>query len=261
MRKTTMSSTSNSGRYMLSAQTDSRGVCISSTETTVIHNCVESTSQTDTIYVYAYPMLTNQAQTTLELYVLDAENEEHTLLSAAIPVAPVASAKLVLNGYNKNNGARIIGRCSSGKVLLYGWVNRSIVSVPMSVKTMVGHLNLSFQNISFVGTETRHLSSSIPLTFVSSNHTTTTPAQGLLMAATQGTLKSIILISKHPSLLTDAEALEKGNVQIVLNNARFPSGVSGPAQGRLVLKEIGDSALLVYTGDFWMIMGSGCTAL
>jgi len=211
------------------------------------------------------PNASNVVTTQLQLSVLDSKNIRHPLTTTSIQPGPIQAPVLVLNGYNKNQGARVVGHCNSGMgCSLFGYYVRTTISVPMSVKTMIGHMSLSYQTISFNGTETRVVSNTTPTTFLISNHTTTSSAIATLGPAEVGTVKAMLLVSKHPSLTpgyTDdgTQPEEKGNITIVPNSARFPGGVSGPSQGRLVMKEVGDSALLIYSGEYWMILGTGCT--
>eukprot|EP00965_Chrysotila_dentata_P033260 1107793-Pleurochrysis_carterae.AAC.1 len=58
---------------------------------------------------------------------------------------------------------------------------------------------------------------------------------------------------KHPA----ASSNETGNCVVVPSAARFPSGEDGAAIGTLTFQDVGDSAILVWSGTIWMLVGTG----
>ena len=146
-------------------------------------------------------------------------------------------------------------RAIDGEIGVYGWYNRSTINVPPSVNTLIGQMALGYQIVSFSSDdETRIIDTTTPITFLTTSHTTTgRSCRATLGAAAVGTLKIILMSGKHPG----AAGNTQGNCTIVPNSARFPAGEDAAASGTLTFQDVGDSAIMVWSGTFWMLVGTG----
>ncbi len=255
-----MSTLSFSGRGILNGIAEGGFPTRVGLSPTVIHTAVDGSQQLDTLYVYGYTCRRDAsvgivAGVQVEVSVLDKNNQQYVLSSLTLPGLPCTSPTLIVNGQVKNNGARLRVRVLDGEAAVFGWYNRSTVSVPPSVNTLIGQMTLGYQIISFASdNETRVVDTTTPLTFITTSHTTTARAcRATLGTAAVGTMKFIVMSGKHPG----ASGNEQGTCTLVPNASRFPSGESGVATGTLTFQDIGDSAILVYSGVLWMLVGTG----
>ena len=227
-------------------------------EKRVVHTAVEGALQLDTLYVMAHSARTAAgavAPVRIEVSVLSPAGTEYTLVVVTLPGLPSASGPTtIVNGFTKNEGARIQARCLDGQASVFGWYSRSAVDLPPSVRTVVGQLTLGYQVISFASEdETRVVDTTTPLTFVTTSHTTEKRCTATLGAAAAGTVKYIVMNGKTPG----AAEQDSGNFVLKPNVARFPGGETGPAEGTLTFQDVGDSAVLVFGGTSWMLLGTG----
>lgn len=253
-----MSTLSVSGRGILNGQAEGGFPLKVGIQKTVIHTAVEGTDQLDTLYVYAYVSRRNVgavAGVQVEVSVLNSNNEEYVLTSSTLPGLPCASATIIVNGQVKNNGARLRVRAVDGEVGVYGWYNRSTINVPPSVNTLIGQMTLGYQVISFSSDdETRVIDTTTPITFITTSHTTAgKTCRATLGAAVVGTLKILVMSGKHPA----ASGNDEGNCTVIPNSSRFPAGDQGVATGTLTFQDVGDSAIMIWSGAFWMLVGTG----
>lgn len=225
---------------------------------TNIHTAVEGAQQLDTMYVYAYvvrraPGLVAGVQ--LEVCVLDKNNRDYVLSTSTLPALPCTSPTLIVNGQVKNNGARLRVRAIDGIIAVYGWYNRSTISVPPSVHTLIGQMTLGYQIISFASDdETRIVDTTTPISFITTSHTTSVrTCRATLGTAAVGTIKIIVMSAKHPAAVGN----DQGNCTVVPNSARFPAGEDGAAVGTLTFQDVGDSAIMLWSGTMWMLVGTG----
>lgn len=253
-----MSTLSFSGRGILNGQGEGGFPIKVGLQKTVVHTTVEGSQQLDTIYVYAYVSRRARGPTAgvrVEVSVLDKSNNEYVLTSITLPGLPCTSPTIIVNGQVKNNGSRLRIRSIDGEVGVYGWYNRSTINVPPSVNTLIGQMTLGYQIVSFASDdETRVIDTTTPITFLTTSHTTTgRSCRATLGTAAVGTLKIIVMSGKHPA----ASGNDQGNCTIVPNSTRFPAGEDGVAVGTLTFQGIGDSAIMVWSGNFWMLVGTG----
>ena len=223
----------------------------------VVHTAVEGTTQLDTIYIFGFTVrraLGSVAGVRVEASVLDKNSQEYVIATVTLPGLPCTSPTIVLNGQVKNNGARIRLRALDGEASVFGWFNRSTISVPPSVRTVVGQLALGYQTISFSSdAETRIIDTSTPVTFLTSSHTTSSRPRATLGPAAIGTLKILIFSGKSP-----AASSTQGAITVIPSASRFPRGEDGvDPVGTLTFVDIGDSAILLWSGEYYVIVGSG----
>lgn len=251
-----MSSITASGRAILNGLAEGGYPLKVGSAKAVVHTAIEGSAQLDTVYVYAFVCRRSSgtvASVTVEATVLNKNNSEYVLSSLVLPGLPCTAPTLVVNGQVKNNGARLRIRAVDGEIGVFGWYNRSTISVPPSVRTVVGSLALGYQILSFSSDdEIKVIDTTLPVTFISTSHTTSNKCRATLAASTVGGVKFIIMVSRNPSL-TDATL---GNCTVVPSASRFPRGEQ-LATGTLTFSEEGDSAMLIWTGSTWMILGSG----
>lgn len=224
----------------------------------VIHTAVEGTQQLDTLYVYAYVARRTSGVTAgvqVEVSVLDKSNGEYVLTSVTLPGLPCTSPTIIVNGQVKNNGSRVLVRAIDGAIGVFGWYNRSTINVPPSVNTLIGQMTLGYQIVSFSSDdETRVVDTTTPITFITTSHTTSVrTCRATLGSAAVGTIKIVVMSGKHPA----ASQNSQGNCTVVPSAARFPAGEQGAATGTLTFQDVGDSAIMVWTGTFWMLVGTG----
>lgn len=253
-----MSTVSFSGRAILNGQAEGGYPIKVGESKTVIHTSVEGDQQLDTIYVYAYVSRRERGPVSgvsVEMSVLDKNNQEYILTSVSIPGLPCTSPTIVVNGQVKNNGTRMIMRAIDGEVAVYGWYNRSTINIPPSVNTLIGQMSLGYQMVSFSSDdETRIVDTVTPITFLTTSHTTEgRSCRATLGAAAVGTIKILVMSGKHPG----ASSNTQGNCTIIPSSSRFPSGEEGVASGTLTFQDVGDSAIMVWNGSFWMLVGTG----
>tara|TARA_B100000676_G_scaffold309628_1_gene373754 strand:- start:211 stop:984 length:774 start_codon:yes stop_codon:yes gene_type:complete len=253
-----MSTLSFSGRGILNGQSDGGFPIKVTGEKTVVHTTVEGSDQLDTIYIFAYVSRRERgpaAGVQVEVSVLDKSNSEYVLTSMTLPGLPCVSPTIIVNGHVKNNGARLRVRCLDGEVGVFGWYNRSTINVPPSVNTLIGQMSLGYQIVSFSSDdETRVVDTATPITFITTSHTTEGRAcRATLGPAAVGTIKILVMSSKNPA----ASQTTQGTCTVVPNSARFPSGEDGAAVGTLTFQDVGDSAIMVWSGSFWMLIGTG----
>ena len=253
-----MSTLSFSGRGILNGMQEGGFPLSVGVDKMVVHTAVEGSVQLDTLYVYAFvarraPGVVAGVQ--VEVSVLDKNNGEYVLTTITLPGLPCTSPTIIVNGQVKNNGARIRVRAVDGRVGVFGWYNRSTINVPPSVNTLIGQMALGYQIVSFAsGDETRIVDAAAPITFITTSHTTAgRSCRATLGAAAVGTIKIIVMSGKHPA----ASGNTQGNCTVVPSAARFPAGEQGSAVGTLTFQDVGDSAILVWSGTFWMIVGTG----
>lgn len=222
----------------------------------VAHTCVDGTAQLDTVYIFAFVARRSPGTTApvrVETSVLDRNNGEYILSDITLPGLPCTSPTIVVNGQVKNNGARIRVRALDGEVSIFGWYNRSTVSVPPSVRTLVGQLVLAYQIISFSSDdESRIIDVVTPVTFITTSHTTQRRSTATLGSANVGTVKIIVMSGKSP-----AATSSEGHCTIVPSQSSFPAGEGGPPVGTLTFQDVGDSAILMWSGTLWMLVGTG----
>jgi len=253
-----MSTLSFSGRGILNGQSEGGYPIKVGTQKTVVHTTVEGSQQLDTIYVYAYVSRREKgpvAGVQVEVSVLDKNNKEYVLTSITLPGLPCTSPTIVVNGQVKNNGSRLRIRAIDGEIGVFGWYNRSTINVPPSVNTLIGQMTLGYQIVSFASDdETRVIDTTTPITFLTTSHTTQgRSCRATLGAAAVGTIKILVMSSKHPG----ATGNTQGNCTIIPSASRFPSGEEGAATGTLTFQDVGDSAIMVWSGTFWMLVGTG----
>jgi len=224
----------------------------------VVHTAVEGNLQLDTVFVYGF--VSRRAPGTVagvrvEVSVQDRNNEEYVLSSITLPGLPCTSPTIIVNGQVKNNSARIRIRAVDGEIGVYGWYSRSTISVPPSVTTVIGQMAIGYQVISFSSDdETRIVDPKTPLTFVTTSHTTINKTCiATLGEAAVGTIKFIVMSGKSPA----ASSTTQGNFTLVPSASRFPSGEDGLPLGTLTFQDVGDSAILVWSGTLWMLLGTG----
>ena len=253
-----MSTLSFSGRGILNGQSEGGYPIKVGLNQTVVHTTVEGSQQLDTIYIYAYVSRRERgpvAGVQVEVSVLDKNNNEYVLTSITLPGLPCTSPTIIVNGQVKNNGARIRVRAIDGEIGVYGWYNRSTINVPPSVNTLIGQMALGYQIVSFSSDdETRVIDTTTPITFLTTSHTTEgRSCRATLGAAAVGTIKILVMSAKHPAALGNTQ----GNCTVVPSSSRFPSGEEGLASGTLTFQGVGDSAIMVWSGTFWMLVGTG----
>lgn len=253
-----MSTLSFSGRGILNGQSDGGFPISIAGDKTVVHTTVEGSQQLDTLYIYAYVARRQQggvAGTQVEVSVLDKKNTEYVLTSVTLPGLPCASPTIIVNGQVKNNGARLRVRAIDGEIGVFGWYNRSTINVPPSVNTLIGQMALGYQIVSFASDdETRVIDTSTPITFITTSHTTEgRSCRATLGQAAVGTIKILVMSSKHPAATLNTQ----GTCTVIPSAARFPSGEDGAAIGTLTFQDVGDSAIMVWSGTLWMLVGTG----
>ena len=253
-----MSSVSSSGRAILNGIKEGGYPMQIGYNKQVVHTAVDGTVQLDTMFVYGF--VSRRATGTVagvqvEVSVLDKNNGEYVLSVLTLPGLPCTSPTIILNGQVKNNGARLRVRAIDGEIGVFGWYNRSTISVPPSVNTLIGQMSLGYQVIAFSSDdETRIIDTTTPLTFVTTSHTTTNrTCRATLGSAAVGTIKFIVMSGKSPAATTASE----GNFTVIPSASRFPSGEEGLPTGTLTFQDIGDSAILVWSGTLWMLLGTG----
>lgn len=252
-----MSSISSSGRAILNGLPEGGYPLGIGYNKTVVHTAIEGTAQLDTLYVFGYAVRRAPgavAGVQVEASVLDKNNSEYVIASVTLPGLPCTSPTIVINGQVKNNGARIRLRALDGNIAVFGWYNRTTISVPPSVNTVIGQMSLGYQTISFSSdSETRIVDVSTPVTFITTSHTTATRCRATLGQAAIGTLKMIVMSGKNP-----AASSIQGACTVIPSSSRFPAGEDGVTPtGTLSFIDVGDSAILMWTGTLWMIVGSG----
>ena len=253
-----MSTLSFSGRGILNGQSEGGYPIKVGITKTVVHTTIEGSQQLDTMYVYAYVSRKGSgpvAGVQVEVSVLDRSNNEYVLTSITLPGLPCASPTLIVNGQVKNNGSRLRARAIDGEIGVFGWYNRSTINVPPSVNTLIGQMTLGYQIVSFASDdETRVIDTATPITFLTTSHTTEgRSCRATLGSAAVGTIKILVMSAKHPA----ASETIQGNCTVVPNSSRFPSGEEGVATGTITFQDVGDSAIMVWNGNFWMLVGTG----
>ena len=244
----------NSGRNILSGQRSGGYPIVVDTSGYMIHACVDSTSQMDSIYVYALPHFSS-SNVQISVTCLGLNSIETTLTSRVIDPSVINAPMMVLNGASKNNSSRIYAKTTYGKAIVFGFYSRTIIDMPISVRSSIGHLILGTQTLTFVGTETQTMSAEVPITFLITNHVSTVQALALLPVNVQaGTTKIIIMTARHHSIANSDT--DSGNVIVKPARARFPPGTSD-AIGLMKFQVQGESVTLVFTGEMWMISHVG----
>lgn len=250
-------SISFSGRGILNGLREGGYPVLVNDEPRVVHTAVEGSLQIDTLYVFAYTVRRAPgavAPVRVEVSVLSPHGSLYTLVAVTLPALPTASGpSVIVNGFSKNEGARVRIRCLDGQAACYGWYSRSSVDIPPSVRTVVGQLTLGYQVIAFASDdEVRVVDVQTPLTFITTSHSTLRLCTATLGTASAGTVKYIVFNGKAPGVSQD-----EGNCLIQPNSARFPAGEVGPSAGTMTLQDVGDSAVLVFGGTHWMLLGTG----
>tara|TARA_B100001741_G_scaffold281767_1_gene255768 strand:- start:613 stop:1386 length:774 start_codon:yes stop_codon:yes gene_type:complete len=253
-----MSTLSFSGRAILNGIQEGGFPTRITNTPSIIHTAVDGTKQLDTLYIYGFSCrraIGPVAPVQIEVTVLDKNNQEYVLTTITLPGLPCTSPTLIVNGQVKNNGARIKIRAVDGDASIFGWYNRSTITLPPSVNTLIGQMSLGYQTIAFASdNETRIIDTATPLSFITTSHTSSgRTCRATLGSAAVGTIKIIVMSGKHPA----ASGNDQGNCTIIPNASRFPSGETGTATGTLTFQDVGDSAILVYSGVLWMLVGTG----
>lgn len=260
-----MATMSHSSRGILTGMPSSGGGVIRLGPTdSLVHVCVDGgATQADTIYLYAYcvpsPPPGRPALVQVDAQErLDTRSVRTRLIDIEIPEPPHAPI-LVLNGVVKSKGALIYARAIRSDVSVYGIYTRQALALAPAAHTVVGSLVLMHQTVSVsAARESVVISSSIPVTFLVSNHMSETPANAYLGAAAEGTVKIITLVSKHPNA-TGASGEPKGNIRLTFDRFRLPDSIENDAaRGSMLFQRISDSAHLIYSSQIgWSIIGSG----
>ena len=234
-----MSSISFSGRGILSGQLEGGVPLLIGQEKQTIHTAIEGNDQLDTIYVYGYSVrrvlsgFTSQVK--CEISVLDSSGTEYILANTTLPGLPCTTPTILLNGSVKNGASRIMARALDGHISIFGWYNRTTISLPPSVHTMIGQMTLGYQILSFNSEdETRVIDPRTPMTFITTSHTTSGRlCKATLGSAAVGTIKYLVMSSKHPQ----ADATQ-GHCIVVPSSSRFPAGELGQAFGTLTFQDL-----------------------
>lgn len=253
-----MSTLSFSGRGILNGLSEGGFPLKVGISKRVVHTAVEGSQQLDTLYVFGYVSRRSPgpvAGVQVEVSVLDKNNSEYVITTITLPGLPCTSPTIMVNGQVKNNGSRLRIRANDGEIGVYGWYNRSTVNVPPSVNTLIGQMTLGYQIISFASDdETRVIDTTTPMTFITTSHTTSgRTCRATLGTAAVGTIKIIIMSGKSPA----AAGNDQGNCVVIPNSSRFPSGEQGAATGTITFQDVGDSAIMAWSGTFWMLVGTG----
>jgi hypothetical protein len=253
-----MASVSSSGRGILNGLAEGGYPMRVGYARQVVHTAVDGSAQLDTLFVYAFVSRRATgpaAGVQVEVSVLDSNNGEYVLTMITLPGLPCTSPTIILNGQVKNSSARLQVRAIDGEVGVFGWYNRSTISVPPSVNTLIGQMTLGYQVIAFSSDdETRIVDTKTPLTFITTSHTTEgRTCRATLGSAAVGTIKFIVMSAKSPAVT----ATTQGNCTVIPSASRFPSGEEGAPTGTLTLQDVGDSIILVWSGTLWMLLGTG----
>ena len=249
------------GRGILSGQA-AGGYLISVTRQKVlIHHCVESNEQMDTIYLYGY-CEAERSNCTVEITCEDVQGVRFTVTTRQLKSQPTTPS-IIINGMSKNAGSQLYARCLVGSALLYGFYSRTVIDIPISVRSSIGQMILSTQTLSWSGTETQVINPAIPVTFCVTNSVTQTPAIALLPGNVQaGTMKIVVLLRRNPSLADYGDDdKDRGNLLVKPNRALFPAGAVTESTGFLKLKTTAESFTVVYNGSAWMLTHVGCYCL
>jgi len=232
----------------------------------LVHVCVDGhDTQADTLYMFAHSVSHPAAgrPALLEIDVqerLEKASVRTRITSVEVPEAPHAPI-LVLNGVVKSNAARIYARAPRSDVAVFGFYTRHALSMAPAAHTIIGSMVLLHQTIAIsAARESIVVNPSLPVTFLISNHTSSTPSEAFLGHAHEGTYKIITFVSKHPNATGEAGE-NLGNVRLAFNKFRLPDGLdSERAVGSLLFKRVGDSAQLLYSSTIgWCIAGAGVT--
>lgn len=263
-----MSTLSHASRGFITGMPHSGGTLRVTSSDVLLHVCVDAIdTQADTIYVFAHTIAFPSTSGRAALLEIDVQERiEATagvrtrLVTIEIPEAPHTPI-LVLNGVVKSNAARIYARAPRADVALFGYYTRQALSLAPAAHTTIGSLVLLHQTIAVsAARESVVVNPNIPVTFLISNHMSTTPGDAYMGRAQEGTYKIVTFVAKHPN--ASGELGENlGNVRLSFNRFRLPDGLdSEHALGSMLFKRIGDSAQLLYSSTVgWTIVGAGVT--
>lgn len=259
-----MSSMSWSSRGLLTGMPQGGGTLRVSASDTLVHICIDGNDQqADTLYLYAFVIAHPSPGTpsTIELHAqekLESTTVKTRISTLEVPAHPHAPT-LALNGVVKSRAARIYARAPVADVAVFGFYTRQTLNLVPSARTVVGSLVLASQTVTVsAARESVVLSSSVPISYLVSNHTSETPADAYLGPAADGTMKIITFIAKHPNATGELNET-RGNIRLSFNAFRFPAGYEDSnAVGTMLFQRIADSAKLLYSSSIgWSIAGSG----
>lgn len=263
-----MSTLSHASRGFITGMPHGGGTLRVTSSDALLHVCVDAIdTQADTIYVFAQTIALPSTGGRAALLEIDVQERiEATagvrtrLVTIEIPEPPHAPI-LVLNGVVKSNAARIYARAPRADVALFGYYTRQALSLAPAAHTTIGSLVLLHQTIAVsAARENVVVNPNIPVTFLISNHMSSTPGDAYMGRAQEGTYKIMTLVAKHPNA-SGEQGESMGNIRLSFNRFRLPDGLdSEHALGSMLFKRIGDSAQLLYSSTVgWTIVGAGVT--